>query len=139
MPLSSSSTQEEINAHYRAALTAYTDAFTARDPEAILKLFAPGASLEDPVGSGRFVSGIDALRPYFIRACGRDIKMRIDGHISCSKGDAACAPIRVDVDGSVIHAISVARFDQEGLIIRYEAYWGPGDLEGPDPSIGRPI
>ncbi len=66
MSLSSSSTQEEKNAHYRAALTAYTEALTARDPDAILKLFAAGATLEDPVGSGRFVNGIDALRPYFI-------------------------------------------------------------------------
>jgi steroid delta-isomerase len=139
MALTPSSSQEKRNAHYRAALTAYTDAITARDPERVLALFATNAVLEDPVGSGRIVTGIDALRPYFTRACGRDIAMRIAGHISCSKGNAACAPIRVDVDGSVIHDISVARFDDDGLIIRYDAFWGPGDIEGPDPSSGRPI
>lgn len=139
MALSSLSSQEEKNAHYRAALTAYTDAISTRNPEAILRLFAGNAILEDPVGSGRIVDGMDALRPYYTRACGRDIKMRIAGHISCSKGNAACAPIQVDVDGSVIHDISVVRFDDEGLIIRYDAYWGPGDIEGTDPSSGRPI
>ncbi|MGN6821045.1 MAG: nuclear transport factor 2 family protein [Sphingomonas sp.] len=133
------SSQEDRNAHYRAALTAYTEAISARDPERVLSLFAKDAVLEDPVGSGRIVVGIEALRPYFTRACQRDIAMRISGHISCSKGNAACAPIRVDVDGSVIHDISVAQFDQDGLIVRYDAYWGPGDIVGPDPSSGRPL
>ena len=138
MALTTLSTQDEKNAHYRAALIEYTAAISARDPDAVLRLFAEDAFLEDPIGSGRTLRGTEALRDFFTRACRRDIKMRIDGHIAGSKGNAACAPIRVDVDGSVIHDISVARFDDRGLIIRYEAHWGPGDIEGPDPSSALP-
>lgn len=123
------STQAERNAHYRAVLTSYTQAVTARDVEAILSLFARDATLEDPVGAGRPVIGMNALRDFYTNVCSRGLTLRIDGHISCARAKVACAPIRIDADTSITHAISVAHFDEQGLITRYDAHWGPGDVE----------
>lgn len=136
MTLSTSSTQQEKNAHYRQMISDYTRAITAHDPEAVLALYAEDAVLEDPIGSGSVVAGRDALREFYTRVCNRDIKLSVDGHISCSKGNVACAPVRVDVESSSIHAISVVHFNDQGLIVRYDAHWGPGDIEGADPSTG---
>ncbi|MGN6819478.1 MAG: enoyl-CoA hydratase-related protein, partial [Sphingomonas sp.] len=113
----------------RAALASYTERVTNRDVEAVLELFAANATLEDPVGSGRIVTGTDALRDFYTEICGRGMVLRIDGHVSCARANTACAPIRIDVDDSVTRDISVVRFDDAGLIERYDAYWGPGDVE----------
>lgn len=123
------STQAEKNAHYRAVLTNYTRAVTAGDIEAILQLFGTDAILEDPVGAGRPVRGIAALRDFYTNVCGRGLTLRIEGHISCARANVACAPIRIDADTSITRAISVAYFNEQGFITRYDAHWGPGDVE----------
>ncbi len=83
-----------------------TQAVTTRDVEAILSLFASDAILEDPVGAGRPVIGMDALRDFYTSICGRGLTLRIDGHISCARANVACAPIRIDADTSITRAVS---------------------------------
>ena len=129
MASSADSTQEQKNAHYRAVFQAYVQAINARRVEAILSLFAEDAELRDPVGSRRRVKGMSDLQTFYTEICARGMRMSIDGHISGSKGNAACAPIRVDLKTSITHVISVAQFDDEGLITRYDAHWGIGDIE----------
>lgn len=139
MTRSAISTQADRNAHYRAVLTAYTEAVTARDVEAVLRLFAKDATLEDPVGSGRRFVGTEELREFYTDVTARGLTLRIDGHISCAKANVACAPIRVDAESSVTHAISVAQFDDEGLMTRYDAHWGPGDIDRIAPGGEHPV
>ncbi|MHA4837962.1 nuclear transport factor 2 family protein [Sphingopyxis sp. MSC1_008] len=131
-------TQAEKNAHYRAVLATYVQLVTAREVEAILLLFASDAILEDPVGAGRPVIGVEALRDFYTKICDRGLTLQIDGHISCARANVACAPIRIDVDTSITRAISVAYFDEQGLITRYDAHWGPGDIERLDEDRVRP-
>jgi enoyl-CoA hydratase len=139
MVLPASATQADKNEHYRAVLTAYTEFVTAGDVEAVLGLFAADATVEDPVGSGRLVAGTDELRAFYTEICRRGMTLRIDGHIACSRANVACAPIRIDVDSSVTRDISVVQFDDAGRIVRYDAHWGPGDVERAGPGMERPV
>jgi steroid Delta-isomerase len=139
MAISPASTQEEKNAHYRAVLNTYVEAVSRKDPEAVLALYSIDAELEDPVGSGRCLRGKESLRPFYERVCRRNLRMTINGHISGAKSNVAAAPIRVEVGPTKMSAISVAWFNDEGLITRYHAFWGPGDIEGPDPTEGQPV
>jgi steroid Delta-isomerase len=139
MALSATSTQIEKDTFYRQVFLDYMAAIIRNNADEICALFSDDAELEDPVGSGRYVRGKRDVRAFFERVVGRRLRMIPNGRISGSKGNAAVAPIRVEVAGSTVNAIIVATFDDEGRITRYQAYWGPGDIEGPDPTDGQPV
>jgi len=139
MTLSAASTQEEKNLHYKQAMLKYMDGISRWSADDVCALFADDAVLEDPVGSGRIVEGKQDVRAFFERVVSRKLRMMPNGRSSASKGNCVAQPIRVEVSGSAVNAISVATFNDEGLIVSYRAYWGPGDIEGPDPTAGQPV
>jgi steroid delta-isomerase len=109
------------------------------DPDAVCALFADDAEVEDPVGSGRIFSGKENLQTFYKRVTGRRIRMSPNGPICGSEANAAVAPILVKIGETTLNAISVAIFDDSGLMKEYRAYWGPGDFEGIDPRVARPV
>jgi steroid delta-isomerase len=117
---------EDNNRRYRAALTAYVDNVNRRDVEALVALFAPDAVIEDPYGGTRHhIVGHAAIKEFyqFVVAKTR-MELRV---VTGSGGNAAAMVIRAHVGGDVVDNISVATFDEAGLIQTYTTYWGPGD------------
>lgn len=135
MKLSPGATQHEKNAHYRSVLKAYVDAVCRDDVDAVCALFAPDSIVEDPIGIP-VREGAEAIRAFYAHVAERQVRLRILGPVTGSKGNAAAMPLRIEVLGAVLNCISVARFDGQGLISHYMAHWGPGDYDeaSGDPS-----
>jgi len=128
MSVNPNGSQEEKNAHYRSVLRAYADGVCREDLDAIRALFAENAEVEDPVGEQHQRFGKAAIRTFYESVVARHVRVKVTGPICGSKGNAAVMPIHVEVLGTHIDCISVARFNDQGLIEKYMAHWGPGDV-----------
>jgi steroid delta-isomerase len=109
---------------------------SSRDPEAVVRLFAPEGTIEDPVGNPPHV-GRDGVGEMFKAAFdaaaeGSSLDFRVDGHISVA-GRVAVAPLLVDWHGPKrtkrIRAVDVIEFDERCRITSVKAYWGASDVE----------
>ena len=118
-------------AQMKAALQAYIDGFNAHDAEAIVKLFAIDASVEDPIGAP-LRSGIAAIGEFYRGSVGLVKRIELSAPIRGSHGDAASMAFTVHLDyegrACEIDVIDVMRFDANGHIRSMQAYWGPDDL-----------
>lgn len=106
----------------------YTAAVTATDVDGIVGLYAPDASIQNPVG-GPVREGIDA----FYRENELDESLAVVGP-ACVAGLEAAVPMlaRVRHGGvlleiDVIDVIDVARIDEKGRVVSMRAFF---DLEG---------
>jgi hypothetical protein len=117
---------ERANAHQRDALRRYVDAVNRKDVDAIVALFAPDGAVEDPYGGTRHnIRGSDDIRAFYTFVVA---KLRIELlMVTGSGGNAAAMAIRGHVGDDAIDNISVAQFDDAGLITKYTTYWGPRD------------
>jgi steroid delta-isomerase len=96
---------------------AYVAAVAARDAGAIVKVFAPDATQEEPVGAKPNV-GHDEIRTFFEASQAVPFTVSRIGPITVS-GDVAAFQIRVDFDGEVMPPMSstdIVTFDDQGLI-----------------------
>ena len=113
----------------KAALQAYLDGLNARDADAVLALFAADAEIEDPVGSP--VKRGAEIKAWFRGAVRVEPRLELCAPIRGSHSDAAVMTFTVEsVRGGAryrTHSTDVARFNEEGQIIRLEGYWGPSD------------
>nr|WP_301287235.1 nuclear transport factor 2 family protein [Sphingobium sp. OAS761] len=115
----------------RAALSAYADRINQGDRDGILALFAPGATIEDPVGTApkrgqeivdwftdtvAFRTHIDQVAP--IRGSHANAAALI---FDVTFHPPEAPPVR-------IRSLDVCTFDQEGCIVSLKAYWGPDDM-----------
>lgn len=115
----------------KAALQAYIDGFKAGDAEAIIALFAENATIEDPVGGGKVVEGIDAIGEFYRQGVTYVTKMDLSAPIRASHASAAAMAFdfEMNIEGQTIRtsAIDVMEFDDAGKVVRMRAYWGPSD------------
>jgi steroid delta-isomerase len=120
-----------------ARCDAYVAGVAAHNTEAIVALFAPDATQEEPVGSPPRV-GRDEIRAFFAASEGVSFTVRRIGPITVS-GSAAAFQIRIDFEGGTIAPMSstdIVTFGDNGLISSIVAI---PDLEAhPDhsPSAG---
>ncbi|MBO2451807.1 nuclear transport factor 2 family protein [Actinomadura barringtoniae] len=116
--------------HMKAALQAYIDGFAAGDAAAVSALFADDAEIEDPVGHAP-VQGRAAIDEFYKNAIDIGTKLLLDGPIRGSHGARAAMAFTVDVPAMNmrIRAIDVMTFNDDGEIIKMEAFWGPDDIE----------
>jgi steroid delta-isomerase len=117
---------EANNRRYRSALETYVESVNSRDVDRLVALFAEDAVIEDPYGGTRHnISGRAAIREFyeFVVAKTR-MELRV---VTGSGGNAAAMAVRAHVGNDVVDNISVALFDEAGLILRYTTYWGPCD------------
>lgn len=113
-----------------AAVHAYVAAFESGDPEAAVALFAANAIVEDPVGTPA-KQGLDAIRAFYVASMQTGAKLHLEGPIRVGPDYAAFAfQVRLSWEGNTttIDVIDVFRFDQEGRIVKMEAYFGPGNF-----------
>lgn len=120
-----------------AAVEAYIAAFAAGDPAAAARLYAPGATIEDPVGSP-VISG-EAISELYRNAMGRGIRLERTGPVRTA-GDSAAFPFRIHYPSTAerraIDVIDTFRFDPQGRILEMRAFWGADNVhyskESPD-------
>lgn len=122
-------TAEDVQRAYER----YAAAWSRLDMDGVLALFAPDAVVHDPV-DGPALEGHDAIRAYFSQGLGFVREVRLASPVRVSRdGRHAAACIEVEEDHGpkgikVLEAIDVWRFDDDGLIVSMNAYFGPTNL-----------
>jgi len=113
--------------HMVAAVHAYVDAFAKEDSEAIARLYAADAIVEDPVGAVPH-RGIDAIRDFYAMSIATRAKLTLSGPVRTAGDIAAFAfSVHVTLEGSPyrIDVIDTFSFDASGKIAEMRAFWGP--------------
>ncbi|HEX4504731.1 MAG TPA: nuclear transport factor 2 family protein [Alphaproteobacteria bacterium] len=111
----------------KAAMQAYFDHFNAGDVEAVVALFAPDATVEDPVGSPVH-TGAAAIRAAFATVLASRPHLILSAPPRGSHGNAAAMALEAKVGDMTVRAIDVLTFDEAGKITSLKAYFGPEDI-----------
>jgi len=122
----------------RATVDAYCAAFTRRDRDAYVALFAEDAWIEDPVGSPRLL-GHDAIGGFFDQSSSlaESIELRQTGPVRVpSSGGEAAFPMqaRPNIGGTTfcVDIIDVMTFADDGKITTMRAFWDPAEMRPAD-------
>ncbi|QDQ99078.1 SgcJ/EcaC family oxidoreductase [Tomitella fengzijianii] len=112
----------------RATVQAYVDAVGATDPDAVLALYAPDATVEDPVGTDAH-RGRDAIAAFYAKSAGYHNESELlDCRIS---GDNAAFRFRITTtlpERTVeVTPIDVMTFDEDARITSMQAFWHTSD------------
>ncbi|WP_380878105.1 hypothetical protein ACFB49_15550 [Sphingomonas sp. DBB INV C78] len=114
-----------------AAVNGYVAAFDKGDPAAVAALFAPDATVEDPVGTDAH-KGHDAILAFYTMSMQTGAKLKLEGPVRTATNYAAfafsvsfghSADARVDV-------IDTFKFNDEGKVVEMRAYFGPNNMQG---------
>lgn len=102
----------------------YLTAFTNKDVEGILSLYAQDAVVEDPVGSEKHV-GKAAIKAFYEGAIGADVIAELTGEVRLA-GQEVAFPFKVTVPagGLEMRIIDVFRFNDQGEVVEMRAFWG---------------
>ena len=115
-------------AEKRAIVERYISAYNGRDTAAILALYAPKATMEDPIGLPPAV-GPKAIAGLYQMGFDMGVTIALDGEVRLA-GNAVAFPLVASSPTSKLHVIDVFDFDRSGKIAQMRAYWGPDNLEG---------
>lgn len=110
------------------AVDSYMKGLTKADLDGVMALYAPNATVEDPVGTP-VREGHEAIREFYAGAVAAGIKAELTGDVRCTESSAAF-PFRLTVgDGAMkIAVIDVFEFNEDGKVISMKAYWGPENV-----------
>lgn len=115
-----------------AAVHAYLEAFDAGDPERAVALFAPDATIEDPIGTPLKI-GTDAIREFYVGSMASGAKLVLDGAIRVGADYAAFAfSANLNLNGQDLRVdvIDTFKFNEAGKVVEMKAYFGPGNMHG---------
>jgi len=107
------------------------DRINSGDSAGILALFAPGAVIEDPVGSPPKTG--EQIAAWFEDTVAYGTRIEPVAPIRGSHANAAALVFDVTFQPPespplLIRSLDVCTFDDEGRIISLKAYWGPEDM-----------
>jgi steroid delta-isomerase len=105
----------------------YAEAFEKADIGMIEEMFAPDATLEDPVGTPPKV-GIEEIKAFYKSAFDMGVKLELNGKPRCS-GNSVAFSFDVVMTGMKISPIDVFELNSAGKVQSMRAYWGPDNLE----------
>lgn len=111
-----------------AIVERYIAAYNSRDTATILSLYAPRATMEDPIGLPAAV-GHKAIGGLYQMGFDMDVTIAHDGAVRCA-GNSVAFPLVASSPSSKLHVIDVFDFGRDGKIVQMRAYWGPDNLEG---------
>jgi len=116
----------------RAAMQAYADRINAGDLPGILALFAPGAVIEDPLGTTPKRG--DDIPAWFADTVAFETRITPVAPIRGSHANAAALMFDVTFrppggPRMRIRSLDICHFDDDARIQRLQAYWGPEDME----------
>ena len=114
-----------------AVVQAYIDGFAAGDPEAIVALFAPDATVEDPVGTPP-KRGLDQIRTFYAASIATGARLELLGEPRCA-ADYVAFPFAVKLEwegrSQVIEVIDTFRVNDAGQITEMRAFFGPANMK----------
>lgn len=114
-----------------AAVNGYVTAFANSDPAAVAALFAPDATVEDPVGTPAH-KGHDAILAFYTELMKTGAKLKLEGPVRTA-GDCAAFAFSVSLafnETARIDVIDTFRFDEGGKVVEMRAYFGPNNMQG---------
>jgi len=116
----------------RSTVEAYCAAFTARDRDAYVGVFASDAWIEDPVGTPRH-EGAEAIGGFFDQSSSlaESIELRLTGPVRVAAGECAFpmqARPTIGGDTYCVDIIDVMTFDDDGKITTMRAFWDPAEM-----------
>lgn len=106
----------------------YVAAYNARDLDAVLALYAPGATVEDPVGDPA-VQGSQQIAALYRSGFEMGVELALDGSIRTA-ANAAVFPLCASTPGSKLYIIDLFEFDESGRVARMKAYWSRDNVVG---------
>jgi steroid delta-isomerase len=106
----------------------YIAAYNAADLGAMLALYAPDASMEDPVGSEP-ARGVEAIAALYRLGFEMGVKLELEGPVRCAGNSVAFAMCARTARGR-LYIIDVFDLTPGEKIARMRAYWGPENLVG---------
>lgn len=106
----------------------YIAAFNRGDVEAILSLYDPRATMEDPVGY-KPAKGHAAIRAVYAGGFRQGVTLALDGAVRAATG-AIAFPVEARTPTAKLWSVNVFDLSEDGLILRMRAYWGPSNVEG---------
>lgn len=116
----------------RSTLDRYVAAFTDGDKDGYLSLFAPGATVEDPVGSD-LATGAEGIAAFWdgVRAMTPTITLVMTGTPRVAAGEVAVNLRAIPQVGDAkmaVDIIDVMAFDDEGRITSLRAFWDMAEM-----------
>lgn len=112
------------------AVETYVAAFDAADPEMVVGLFAPDATVEDPVGTPPHV-GHEAIRTFYANSMTTGAKLKLEGPVRIA-GDAAAFAFHVIFDdpNMRVDVIDLFKFGEDGRVVSMKAFFGATNMTG---------
>jgi steroid delta-isomerase len=125
-------------AQVRATLENYIKAWTTKDKELLLSLFAPDGVLEDPVGTPPFKGreGIGRFWDFALQDKRRQVTPRLEEIRAC--GDQGILRFTMEVripelkQGLNLSIVEYATFNSDGQITRLAAFWDETSVSAPE-------
>lgn len=116
----------------RAGLEAYVERINAGDRDGIVALFAPDATIEDPVGSP--LKRATEIADWFADTVAFGTQIRPVTPIRGSHGNEAALIFEVTFTppggpAMMIRSVDICTFDTDGLITSLRGFWGPDDMQ----------
>jgi steroid delta-isomerase len=110
-----------------AAVQKYFSAFSNRDLEGVVGLFADDATVEDPVGSEPN-KGLAAIRAFYARSIEMGATLQQQGATRITAEYAAFAFLAVVPGMGHVEVIDTFRFNEAGKVTEMRAYFGAGNV-----------
>lgn len=112
------------------AVETYVAAFEASDPDMVVGLFAPDATVEDPVGTPPHV-GHEAIRAFYARSMTTGPKLVLEGPVRVAGDTAAFAFHVTFADPDMrIDVIDLFQFGENGKVVSMKAFFGATNMVG---------
>lgn len=115
-------------AEKREVVERYIAAYNSRDIPAILSLYSPRATMEDPIGLPPAM-GHKAIAGLYQMGFDMGVTIAHDGAVRLA-GSAVAFPLIASSPTSRLEVIDVFDFGRDGKIEHMRAYWGPDNLQG---------
>lgn len=115
-------------AEKREVVERYIAAYNSRDIPAILALYSPRATMEDPIGLPPAV-GHKTIAGLYQMGFDMGVTIAHDGAVRLA-GNAVAFPLIASSPTSRLEVIDVFDFGRDGKIEHMRAYWGPDNLQG---------
>lgn len=114
-----------------AVVHSYVDGFERGDLDALVSLFAPDATVEDPVGTPP-KRGIDEIRDFYAVSVATGAKLELLGEPRCAAAYVAFPfAVKLEWQGTrqVIEVIDTFRINDDGKITEMRAFFGPANMK----------
>ncbi|MDN4505981.1 nuclear transport factor 2 family protein [Dietzia maris] len=115
----------------RSTADSYIAALTAGDLEAVMNLYAEGATVEDPVGNGTVHESKAAIREFYASV----VAMKIEGEVLEARvcGNDLLFNFEItthfDADSkATINVWDLMTHDEQGKVTSMRAYWTPENM-----------